>query len=251
MYSAGSSDPIKITSRERIGRLESTVTTLRASIQRLETKLGIEPIKDPHGGHVHDVALAEDDDDSSDSHSDLSAVNPPAHLRQLFDNELLGTPVAASSATTSDQKESHSITALSRIRRELQRLIPSREDVAVIQHYMDTWLPLLKQFFPASTFLKTGSGVLENYDEMQSDTPHPVAVAGYLIPIAITLQHVPKEMTASVLTSIKDGPMVVKQVSDVIEQKLIADDTLLTTLEGIEMNLMFLRLWARRYLLAV
>ena len=106
------SDAVAATSRVRIGRLESDVSSLWTAVQNLETKLEYVPTEpnsrpslssqsENEDGPREKPSNSDGDSDSNSRSSNMSSTNPPTHLIQLFDNRLLGSCVHGISATGS------------------------------------------------------------------------------------------------------------------------------------------------------
>lgn len=245
VYATGSSDPVKLTSRERIAHLESTVDHLWASLREVEGRVGIDSLgervqrDETQGGP--DAGDGDGDESSDSGATEMSPPNPPAHLRQLFDSGLLGSPHAEYIASRGD-KGFHSTSSLNRARKALQQLLPSKEDVAVTEKHVETWMALLRTLFPSSSIFGTGSSMLAQYDHMRDAAADPVGLGNYLLSLAMTVQYLPAVDLRRVSRSISDGPQFVSRVSDTVEQTIILNDFLFGTLEGLEMGLTFLRL---------
>lgn len=105
------------------------------------------------------------------------------------------------------------------------------------------WINMLKHIFPSSLIFGTGMDMAAHYDEMVTRDVHPTKLANYLLPIAICVLHVPPETIRREMSSIRDPTIYVKQVSDAVERAVFNDDAMLGTLEGLEVGLMYLRLW--------
>lgn len=236
VYSSATTDAIRLTSRERIGKLEGLVYNLQASIQRLEAKLSLDPIEE-----VSYSDARRDADDSGSDLSEYSPVHPPAHLQQLFDNALLGTP-KPEFMSSPPSRGAHSPASFRAARRVLQDLLPPKSDVVVMQRYVGLWVVMMQTVFPTSFVGESSLDMSSRYEAMHSDDVHPTILANYLCPLAITVLHVPDKTVREELKNLRDGHLFVRQVSDAIEQYVFSDDQLIATVEGLEMGIMFLRL---------
>lgn len=238
VYSSATTDAIRLTSRERISKLEGLVHSLQTSIQRLESRLSLEPIEEAATSSYSDARHARDDDSASEG-SDCSPVHPPAHLQQLFDHGLLGTPKPDFMSSPPSRGSPASYRAA---RKVLQDLLPPKSDVAVMQKYVGLWVAMMQTVFPTSFVGESSLDMISRYEAMHADDIHPTILANYLCPLAITVLHVPDQTVREELTALKDGHHFVKQVSEAIEQYVFGDDQLVATIEGLEMAIMFLRL---------
>lgn len=89
-----------------------------------------------------DYSLPYDDEQNglSDSEgSEMSPMNPPAHLQQLFDNELLDTQGSTITSPQSSNSDKAASALLSRARARLQALVPPKEDVQAVAPLTQTW----------------------------------------------------------------------------------------------------------------
>jgi hypothetical protein len=239
IYGTSVSDTVRLTAGERLKGLENSVTSLWTTVRQLEDKIGVDT---SHQSIPEEARIQPDLDIESDSDvSDLSPLHPPNHLQQLFQNELLHSP---DSSWRIQQRETSnkSVSMINRAREALQPLLPSIQDVAVIAQHASTWLMVLKSLFPFVYMFDTGSDMLTHLEEMKATKADPVSIANLLLSIALTIQQMPSAAIRENLSSIKDGSVYVKQVSDTVEEFIIAKDAFLSTLEGIETALQFIRL---------
>ena len=111
-----------------------------------------------------------------------------------------------------------------------------------ITAHASSWLSLHNAIFPMANLTKSGDEMLFKYDKLQDPNADPVALAAFLLCIAITVQQSPDHTAGQAAESIKDAASFVKDVSDTIERTVIYDDALSASLDGIETTLLFLRL---------
>jgi hypothetical protein len=239
---------VGLASRARIARLEQDVSSLWTALHAVDAKFDCVPIgpsplplalpqtQASNSSTTYDgrPAVASSDSDSSD----LSPTNPPTHLLQLFDNGLLGTHPDASNITPRHATASHKVHGVSALR----ELLPSREDMLTITAHAASWLSLYNSLFPMTSVTRSGDAMLSQYDSLNDPDAYPIAVSALLLAIALTVQVVPNEIFAGAVTSIKDAPSFIKNVSDTVERVVVLDDALAGTLDGIEATLLFLRL---------
>lgn len=121
---------VAATSRDRISQLEDEVTKLWSVVRELKTELGHAPGEETqyHAPKVDRQGAGADTDSDM---SDLSPMNPPTHLQQLFDNEFLDS--YGNDGIDSDMgSEKPSSGVVIRARTRLQALMPPKEDVRTI-----------------------------------------------------------------------------------------------------------------------
>lgn len=240
-------DAIASTSRARIDHLESEITSLWSVVRNIGTSVACAPTGSTSpsqtarvgGGNGKQMEGRCNDSDESDSTvSEISPANPPTHLLQLFDNDLLDTnedgSAAASSHASSLHKESRNT--------PLRRLMPSRQDMITISASASSWMSLYNAIFPAINFIRTRDEMLSQFEKSQDPNADPVATAALLLSVAITVQQAPNDTTGSAAKTIKDASSFIKDVSDVVERVVVSDDGLAGSVEGIETAMLFLRL---------
>lgn len=109
-------------------------------------------------GHAQDVP--HDDTNSvagqSIESTEASPLNPPTHLRQLFDNEFVDTEANAGtvSAVGSDRVSGALAT---KARSRLQPLIPSKEDIRILCGSTSqlNWIQIYASLFPTINMVRS------------------------------------------------------------------------------------------------
>ena len=236
------SEAVKGTSRVRISHLERNVSGLWKAVRALEAKAGSAPSEvtyAPPSSHPDDGPHEQhlDEDYESDS-TDISQSNPPTHLLQLFENGILGSFDDQPAATSGRSPGQH----LSHGRHALKRLMPSRDDMVTITAHASSWINLYNTIFPMVKLAKTSEEMLVQYDELQGPHADPVGIATLLLSVAVTVQQEPDDTMLRGLKNIKNASSFIKDVSDTVERFIVYDDTVSTTVDGIQACLLFLRL---------
>ncbi|RMY84739.1 hypothetical protein D0861_06805 [Hortaea werneckii] len=246
-------DAIQSTPRARILQLEQQVHYLSGAVRRLNDKVGIEE-------NAHDVlalhATPSTDlrgRDSIDEHNEVpndtedtseGPTSPPPHLMQLFSNSVLGAD-AHSNENDSPSSARHS-TGKSHTLFLLRRHLPSRDDLVKIASLASRWLAIYDSMFPMIKTPKTSEEMVSTFDRLwqeQSPAANPaLSCASLLLAIAITAQQTSVDRKEPELQSIGNATHFVKQISDMVERLVIADDALIESLAGIEVALLWLRL---------
>jgi hypothetical protein len=199
----------------------------------------------PLGDHVEDNA--EDSLDNADSELDgfeLSASHQPTHLRQLFDNGLLGSQAADAVWEDNGHRSARPATEmyLTIARRQLQRLLPSREDVSAIAGFTFPWMSIYVAMFPRIRMQTTAEEMIGQYDELRSPTANPMSLANLLISLALTIRQIPANDVRSLSLGLRSVPRFVEEVSETVDRTIASNDMLAATLDGIETSLLFTRL---------
>lgn len=241
MSRAHDPDALRLTSRDRISHLEDNVTALWTALRTMDMRAGGPshdgpPIATPQNREARGESESESDA------AELTPANAPSHLKQLFDNSLVGSglPNGLESANANDSERSSG--SLARPRQRLQALLPCKQDVHIIAEYASTWMTLYHSLFTTSGVFKNGEDLVSHYDQIQQPFAQPVTVAAFLLSIAITAQHVPTQL-AQPLTDIKDAQAYIREVSRAVEETIVSNDALAASLEGIETSLLFVRLY--------
>ncbi|KAM0701879.1 hypothetical protein Q7P35_010789 [Cladosporium inversicolor] len=270
-----------VTARERIRQVEDEVRSLWSVVRRLETNAQggtthgpsnpgssyrtpqefeqhaeysqtLRASSFPSEGTRPTRDFAEDgDDDSMDTAEseldgfELSASHQPSHLRQLFNNDLLGSQNRDD--TTWDERDYRNARPavemyLTIARRQLQRLLPSREDVTAIAGFTFSWMSIYTAMFPRIRMQTTAEEMLAQYDELCSPTANPMSLANLLVSLALTIRQIPTEEVRTLAPGLRNVSRFVDEVSETVDRTIASNDTLAATLDGIETSLLFTRL---------
>lgn len=176
---------------------------------------------------------------------ELSASHQPSHLRQLFDNDLLNSrnPDASPWEPHSPQDAPPAGEMyLTIARRELQRLLPSREDVSAIAGFTFSWMSIYTAMFPRIRMQVTVEEMLAQYDELSSPNANPMSLANLLVTLALTIRQIPANDVKSLAPGLRNVSSFVDEVSETVDRTIASNDTLAATLDGIETSLLFTRL---------
>ncbi|KAM0716394.1 hypothetical protein Q7P37_007839 [Cladosporium fusiforme] len=261
-------------SRNRIRSLEKEVSALWSVVRRLEANTGVgnpnssaHPYETPgsaplandspaldgtprrvrnelrpassaaaHEQEREDRVSVETTDSESES-LELSPTNHPTHLRQLFDNSVLNSREPGKSSCR--HRDS---TPIAEARRQLQPLIPSRDDVATITGFSVPWMHIYLALCPRVRTLTNPEETVAHYDEICAPDADPMFIANVLISLAITIRQIPEGDVKSLVPGIRDPSRFIEQVSESVDRTIIGNDVLAGTLEGIETSLFFSRL---------
>jgi hypothetical protein len=242
-----SSQPLhsqRLSSRYRISKLESKVTSLSKITRDIEIKLGNLPtqVSEPTPAlPVSNLEIYESDDNSS--MSDVLATEPPSHMRSLFQNGWLSVDSDRQNEQLYDRKAKASTHLLDTARHALQKLIPSKYEVSHIARSAPRWLDLLHTLLPQPFAVKSQQEILECYEEMCKPDTNAISLATWLITIAITVQQIPQEhdIPSTQLNGQKYSRFS-RVVSEIVESTLISYDRLICTVEGLGMAMHFVRL---------
>ena len=176
---------------------------------------------------------------------ELSASHQPTHLRQLFDNDLLGSQDRDD--TTWEERDYRNARPavemyLTIARRQLQRLLPSREDVSAIAGFTFSWMSTYTAMFPRIRMQTTAEEMLAQYDELCSPNANPMSLANLLVSLALTIRQIPAEEVRTLAPGLRNVTRFVDEVSETVDRTIASNDTLAATLDGIETSLLFTRL---------
>ncbi|KAI7084509.1 hypothetical protein KC356_g6662 [Hortaea werneckii] len=251
-------DAIQSTPRARILQLEQQVQYLSGAVRRLNDKVGIE--ENAHDALALHATPSTDlrGRDSIDEHNEVpndtedtseGPTSPPPHLMQLFSNSVLGAD-AHSNENDSPSSARHSA-GKSHTLFLLRRHLPSRDDLVKIASLASRWLAIYDSMFPMIKTPKTSEEMVSIFDRLwqeqspaavDSDWNPALSCASLLLAIAITAQQTSVDRKEPELQSIGNATHFVKQISDMVERLVIADDALIESLAGIEVALLWLRL---------
>ena len=216
-----------------------------AQLWRLVQKLERQPPSHSDADEVEHgstVMATQDDDGSYSDSSDLSPPNPPAHLRQLFEDGAFHFidhgPLDPGASTHQHASESH----IQRARVALRSVMPRRENVAVLAGHVAPWLTIAQALFVLPSTIRSETELLQLWDGTHGSNADPFDMAVLLVSFALTVQQIPSEQLPQLLGSDIDIQAYVRRVSDTIESAIVMDDVLAGSFKGLEVSLLWIRL---------
>jgi len=228
---------LHLSSRERIAQLEDSTSTLWAAVRNLQAHTNL-PVDE--ASKYFDWSTPEEADADSDA-AESVPISPPPHLKQLFENETLGSHEYPS-PSTSRASSGNAELRIGQARRVLQHLLPTREDVRLISSYASGWLSLYNDLFPTSHVFKTGSELLDQQENVRHPKASPFVVSAFLLSLAITLQQMPAHAMHKMSGNIQDGVTFIRDITNTIAATIVQNDALAASIEGIDVSLLYLRL---------
>ncbi|KAL3466970.1 major facilitator superfamily domain-containing protein [Aspergillus heterothallicus] len=227
----------RLPSRYRIAQLESQVTRLTKIVNGIEVKLGGKPSLQLEQAADH--SSGSDDSDPESTNSEGLIAEEPSHLRSLFQNDF----ITLEHEETLDRKTKASAALRERIRPALQKLIPSREETAEMLVVTYDWLQMIASMLPQPASPDSQKALLERYDEMCQPDVDVVALASWLLTVAITAQQVPQQNNApSPSLSSQRRLSFSRTVADTVEALVLSHDRLVGTIPGLGLGLHWVRL---------
>ncbi|MCJ1443726.1 MAG: hypothetical protein MMC23_004226 [Stictis urceolatum] len=232
---------LQLPSRYRISQLESKVASLNKAVRNIESQLGHQHIQTPDRTTDHFSASNISDDDSTVS--DVVPGNQPSQLRSLFQNDWLSIDTGRDerSGKTRAKSKTHILDAA---REALQKLIPSKDEISNVAKSATTWLSLLHTLLPQSFVIKSGTEMLQVYDDMQDSHVDTLALASWMLIVALTAQQVPyvRDRSETLPSNYQNLLDFSRAVSETVESKLLLHDKLISTTEGLAVAMDFFRL---------
>ena len=229
------------TTRDRVARLENHVAELVTVVRQLERHIDNRPSTDTGPR----PAFRADDSGYELRVSDNCIPARPSYMNALFNNDHISS---ADTATESVDSPSSSVSLLSpvsdRARTLLVRLIPSRQDVAVIATWSSGLLAFLNDILPIASVSRSGEEMVAQYDEVQQLTVDPAVLASWLITIALTVEHIPKTQAALELSQAwsKISSDYSRTVAEAVEAAIVTPDQMATSPSGVDTILLLTRL---------
>ncbi|PYH79013.1 hypothetical protein BO82DRAFT_356810 [Aspergillus uvarum CBS 121591] len=182
-------------------------------------------------------------DDESNT-SDILATERPSHLQSLFQNNWLSLDSRQKDGQQQERKERPSSNLLNTAREALQKLIPPKHEVVEMYNSAFEWLKVLHAFLPQPFIAQSKADALGKYDRMIKPDVDTMALASWMLTLAITAQQTPR-----------DGPSTPEQsekwlkqfelsqaISDAVESTIISHDRLLGTTTGLMLCMHWTRL---------
>ncbi|KAK5688319.1 hypothetical protein LTS10_000297 [Elasticomyces elasticus] len=199
-------------------------------------------VSDKHAVSGRVNAAPDDEQGSESDSSDLSPVNPPTHLRQLFEDGPLDFSDRSPMQSAAHAKQHTSGSRLHRASTVLRQYMPSREDVATISAHAAHWLMITRALFIMPYGANAESELLPLWDQVQDPDAHPASIAVLLLSFVMSLQQLPVDEIPELSKGPREGLSYIRQVSDAIETTIVMNDSVAATMEGLEASLLWLRL---------
>jgi len=193
-------------------------------------------------GHANETDTQGDLTDHESDASELSPPNGPLHLKQLFDNGMVNTGEDAWTVTAGLNAGLADTGSLSGARKQLQRLLPPREEMSGVVVYSHVWTSIYNGMFSTLHPVKTGEELLAQYDDLLKQDADPTAIANALLSLTLTGEQVADEEMLRSAPSMHVSTRWKQRVITAVEKLIINNDRVACTLRGIETTLMFVRL---------
>lgn len=242
----------KLSSKDRIGRLESRVDQLTRVLGAIESRISHLPPAQytPDESLQAQATVAGSDNEETEDDEDVSerddiVVQDDQHgMRGLFQNEWLETvtpksPEARQVKLVKDPEDPD----LAHAKLKLQALIPDREDVLVLAGHVTGWSKFVAAIFPSFSLPPNEEQIISSYDQMKSPSVDTWFLANWLLVLALCAQQVPQDSSSpsQLLQSMRKRYLFANTVADTAEATLLSHDRLLGTIKGLEISPSFLR----------
>ncbi|KAJ0419606.1 major facilitator superfamily domain-containing protein [Aspergillus carlsbadensis] len=232
----------RLPSRYRIAQLESQVHRLTKIVNGIEVKLGGKPSLNIE--QAADQSPGSDDSDGESTNSEGLIAEEPSHLRSLFQNDLISLDAHQKHEDLLERRTKGSAALRESVRPALQKLIPSKQETAEMLIVTYDWLQMISTMLPQPSSPSSQQALLERYDEMCQPEVDVVALASWLLTVAITAQQIPQENNDAPSPSLSSQRRMAfsRAVSDAIESLVLSHDRLVGTIPGLSLGLHFVRL---------
>jgi hypothetical protein len=168
----------------------------------------------------------------------------PSHLRSLFQNDLISLDAHQKHEDLLERRTKASAALRESVRPALQKLIPSKQETAEMLIVTYDWLQMISTMLPQPSAPSSQQVLLERYDEMCQPEVDVVALASWLLTVAITAQQIPQENNNAPPTSLSSQRRLAfsRAVSDTVESMVLNHDRLVGTIPGLGLGIHFVRL---------
>ncbi len=186
---------------------------------------------------------AEDDEERGSSASEVVAEDRPSHLYSLFQNDVLSIDAQETVRDMHERSSKAAAVTLDAARSVLQRLMPPKEDVYAISGSVSQWHRILHEVFPLTSLPKSQQDLLTSYDIVIQPETDTMALASWLLGVAMVSQQVRQEAHSpdSIVRAFQKRFSFARVVSEAVESHILSHDSLIGTVEGIELALLYLR----------
>ncbi|KAF5862729.1 hypothetical protein ETB97_011271 [Aspergillus alliaceus] len=237
-----SSQNPRFSSRLRIAHLESQVAQLTKVVNEIELKLSHKPsqISRAQSGQ----SASPDDSEGESSGLDIPTAEKPSHLRSLFQNDWLSADTCRPEQQGPQRVDKVSAQLAVSARPRLQSMIPTKDEVSDIAASAYDWLTVLHAIFPQPLMLKSPQELMESYDSICSADADVIALASWLLTLALTAQqiHRGRERSDVFLRKCQRRFELCQSIMNIVENTLLCHDRLLASSQGLGMAIHFVRL---------
>lgn len=118
----------------------------------------------------------------------------------------------------------------------------NRECVLFVSAYTLSWMTMCTDLFPLRTRIYNKEDLVTMYDHSLGADARPLMTASFLVTFAITVLQIPDREQDSTLLGWEDPSSCARAISHTVESTIISHDGMLSTEEGMEVALLFVRL---------
>ncbi|KAJ5641974.1 hypothetical protein N7490_005974 [Penicillium lividum] len=185
-----------------------------------------------------------DTSDDESKMSDILITERPSHIQSLFQNDWLSLDNRQKTGKLQERRERASANLLETARRALQKLIPSKDEVVGIYKSAFEWMRILHALLPQPFIARSDEEAISSYDQMREPNVDPMALASWMLTLAMTAQQMPQ---GEIITSGQSGESMrrfdlSRVISNTVERTIITHDRLLGTTSGIMLCIHWIRL---------
>lgn len=230
---------------------------LNKAVHAIQTELKLDTtrITTPFSGRTASIATLPDDGEQESSDEDdfferdeVMINDANSRMRNLFHNELLSTDHTHVATTQVEQHRGIS-QLLDKARVKLQGLIPSKEDVDELSRHVSSWSDMAGEIFPQlSATLPTATpsaiNLVSHYEQVTRADTDTWTLAMWLLSLALTAQQMSQnhDSAEKIVQDMTRRYEFAGVVANAVERTLLSHDSLLGTIQGLELSIQFLRL---------
>jgi len=184
-----------------------------------------------------------DSDEDGSSNSEAVAEDRPSHLYSLFQNDMLSIDSRPAVRERNERTSKAAAASLDAARTVLQRLMPLKEDIHAVSAHVSSWHRALHEVFPLTTLPQSQQDLLSSYEVVTRPEADTMVLAAWLLGVATISQQVPQDAYGpdNVARSFQKRMNFARLVSEAVERHILSHDSLIGTVEGIEVALLYLR----------
>jgi hypothetical protein len=181
----------RVTSRDRISRLEQQIANIAAAVHDKGSVGGSSlPSVSPYN-NVNDVDAMPEGEEGNDPSIEGPANDAPSHLKFLFESSLIGPSQRFARSSKGPPEPPCSPQYLASTRARLQRLIPSKADVEAVVPFAAKWMELYTGLFPALLNVFDLQLMVDMHEHISGPAADPNRIAMFLMLFAMTARQLP------------------------------------------------------------
>lgn len=234
----------KLSSRERIARLEAQLGRLSGVVGSLQSRVDGQPADsatttNSAEGFESLVLDAEINDDKSSTDSEVIEEDLSTRMHSLFENDVLRTDAQENARAKQEQSSRSVAVSLKKARTALQSFIPPKSEIQMNSDELLRWQRLLYEIMPLGSPPQSPVELLSSYDAMLQPDVDAMALAAWLLLIVTVWQpHSDDGSPSGFVRRQQSRASHFRVLTELVETHILSHDSLIGSVRGINVAMM-------------